>query len=615
MNNLETAIPFMKQLNELLEIKIAEVNLNLSKLGIRKVDLETSLTRIKEQIASAETKYTIAFVGTFKTGKSTIINSLLDLQGSARLSSEFDPDTAKCIRLMHKSKEQNYDAEIVFTDTYTTERMSWNEAKKYTSQVALDNSDSEIRKKADKIDEVRYYIDNPFLDVCNILDLPGTGTGAHSEHTGVTDRKMMEADCIFWVVSTDAEPDSESILNLEKFSTKMLPIINVWQCESDDIYSPIQPEEIKDMLLSQFGAYFASAEDPIFYYAGEIDLAQQENRELKVEWGKIAFTDKVEDILSNIQTGDRMQRIKKQINIALQTCDGALKDVLEDKALISLGQTEKNEGLEITKIRTKLSRAKELALGDIKDHAKKTAQEIIEIISYASDAFIENQMQGTNWKALFRKRKHQEELQRDFEKNYVKIKSGWLDNIVKEYSDDVLAIIKGIYSDFSIEMSTLQNNSTFQMDEDELSGFIEDMVKLMADDMGRRVTPTIIAAIAGGIMLLIPGGAILEALGTVVVGGIAATTGITKDDKLRSKITGIKNTSKVQIKQQRSTVVNNLNEAGKNVNDEMYTKIVRELDKRSDMNTQKKAQLKDLEAKIKNMISFINEQTEELSRI
>ena len=62
MNNLETAIPFMKQLNELLEIKIAEVNLNLSKLGIRKVDLETSLTRIKEQIASAETKYTIAFV-------------------------------------------------------------------------------------------------------------------------------------------------------------------------------------------------------------------------------------------------------------------------------------------------------------------------------------------------------------------------------------------------------------------------------------------------------------------------------------------------------------------------------------------------------------------------
>lgn len=615
MNNLETAIPFMKQLHKLLEEKVTDVNNSLSALEIRKVDLETPLTRIEEQIVSAEAKYTIAFVGTFKTGKSTIINSLLNLQGNARLSSEFDPDTAKCIRLMRKAKGQTYDTEIIFTDTYAPERLNWVEAKKYTSQVALDSSNSEIRKKAEKIDEVRYYIDNPFLDVCNILDLPGTGTGIHSEHTDVTDRKIMEADCIFWVVSTDGEPDRESILNLEKFSTKMLPIINIWQSEREDIYSTMKPEEIKDILLSQFGSYFASAEDPIFYYAREIDLAQQENRELKPEWGKLTFTDKVEEILSNIQTGDRMQRIKKQISIALQTCEGSLKDILEDNALKSLGQTEINEGHEIDKIRSKLSKARILASGDIKDHAKKSAQEIIEIFSYASDAFIENQMQGTNFKALFNKQKHQENLKRDFEKNYVKIKSGWLDKIVKEFTDDVIDILRGIYSDFSIEMSTITSNSSFSMAEDDLFGFIEDMVKIMGNDMGARIAPAIIAAIAGGIMLIIPGGAVFEALATVVASGISATKGITKDDKLRSRITGVKNTAKVQIKQQRASIVNELKEAGGSVNKEMYEKIETELNKRSDKNSKRKSELKNLESLIKNAIVFIDEQNDELCHI
>ncbi len=617
MNNIETAIPFMKQLHESVEIKSAEINKSLSELGINRIDFEGPLTRIEEQINSAETKFTIAFVGTFKTGKSTIINSLLNLQGEARLSSEYDPDTAKCIRLMYKQKDQKYDTEIIFSDTYATEHMSWSEAKKYTSQVALDTLDSEINGKAQKIDEVRYYIDNPFLEVCNILDLPGTGTGIHSEHTDITDRKIMEADCIFWVVSTDGEPDSESILNLEKFSTKMLPIINVWQSESEDIYSTIQPEDIKEMLLSQFGAYFASAEDPIFYYAKEIDLAQQENRQLRIEWGKMAFTDKVEEILSNIQTGDRMKRIKKQLSIALQNCEESLKDIKENPELKSKVITEKNESYEIDKAYSKLINSCNLADGNIKDHAKKTAQGIIDIFMDASDAFIDNQMQGTNFSALLRKKKFKEDLKNDFENNYVRIKSGWLDEIVKDYSDDVLTILRGIYSDFALEVSAIsvEDENAFSMSEDDLSGFIDDMVKIMAQDMGARIAPTIIAAISGAIMMYIPGGLILEALGTVVVSGITATVGITKDDKLRSKITGIKNASKVQIKQQRSTVVNNLNKAGKDVNEKMKEKISEELDKRKNVNDEKKKQLRNLDNLINNMISFINEQREEVNYI
>lgn len=609
MNNLETAVPFMKQLEELLRKKTDELNANLNKLDIREIDFETSLIRIQEQINSAETKYTIAFVGTFKTGKSTTINSLLNLQGNARLSSEYDPDTAKCIRIMRKVRGQKFDAEILFTDTYPAEQMNWTEAKKYTSQVALSDSDSEIKEKAKKIDEVRYYVDNPFLDVCNILDLPGTGTGAFSEHTEVTDRKIMEADCIFWVVSTDGEPDNESIKNLEKFSTKMLPIINVWQSESDDIYSVIQPQEIKDMLLKQFGAYFASAEDPVFYYAKEIDLAQQEHRELKEEWGKKAFTEKVEEILSNIQSGDRMKRIKKQISIALMTCENYMRDILESPELISMRQSEKNEGLEISKILSRLSKAQKTAGSDIKEHSKKTAQEILDIFSDASDSFIENQMQGMNWNALFKKKKVQEELKKDFENNYVNIKSGWLDKMVSVFSDEIMSILQGIYTDFAIDMEISDNPcGKFNISEDSFSGFVNDMVKIMSKDMASRIMPTLLAVIGGGIMMLIPGGLVFDALVTVVAGGIGAAFNFSKDEKLQSKIKNIQRTSKNQIRQQRFVIINNLNEAGKSVNDAFYKKIEEELNKRRSSNEQRKVQLTSLENEVKSLLSFIAEQ-------
>ena len=73
MNNLETAIPFMKQLAEMLEEKKNSINFDLEDLKIRGIDMDNSILRINEQIKTAETKYTIAFIGTFKTGKSTIV--------------------------------------------------------------------------------------------------------------------------------------------------------------------------------------------------------------------------------------------------------------------------------------------------------------------------------------------------------------------------------------------------------------------------------------------------------------------------------------------------------------------------------------------------------------
>lgn len=152
MNSIETAIPSMEKIKKDLKKYENEINLVLKSLDISPINIESPLKKIQAQIDSAKNKFTIAFVGTFKTGKSTVINSLLQLEGEARLSSEFDPDTAKCVRIIKKERRQKYEAEVIFQNNiYPTEHISWNEAKKYTSQVALNNADNYINEKAKKL--------------------------------------------------------------------------------------------------------------------------------------------------------------------------------------------------------------------------------------------------------------------------------------------------------------------------------------------------------------------------------------------------------------------------------------------------------------------------------
>lgn len=615
MNNLETAIPFMQQLKESLDRRGADINKRLSKVNIKEVSFDAPVEKVQAQIKSAETKYTIAFVGTFSTGKSTIINSLLELKGDARLSSESDPDTAECIRIMKKPNRQNYDAEIIFEDQ-TCQKVSWQEARQYTSQVARDKRGTEFKEGIKEIDEVRYYIDHPFLEICNILDLPGTGAGGHIKHEKIAKKKIPEADCVFWIVSTDAEPDKSSIANLSEFHTKMLPIINVWQCEKKDIYSTLSPDGIREMLESQFHGYFASAEKPIYYYAREIDLAQEEGRELKDEWGKIEFVEKVQQILSNIHSGDRMTRIRNNLGVALETYKKTLKELLEDNQLVSLGRAEKGEKEEIRQIREKLQNAKRVASGKIRSQSKASTQEILDIFSDASDAFISNTMQGMSLEALFQKKRFEEKLKRDFENNYVKIKSGWLDKNVKEFSDETIIILQGVYSDFSMDFDTAASDSNeFSMKGDDLSGFIDDMAQIINKDMAQRIAPAVISAIGGGILILIPGGLILEALGTILASGIAAATGIGKDDKLRSRIVGVQSAAKVQIRQQRAKIAGDFSEQAEEANRQFYDHINEEIQKRSDDNEIKISELRELEFSIRDAIEYVSEQADVMTDV
>lgn len=573
VNNIESTIPAMRKMCDEIKAHSTKLNSMLGDFTIKPIDISKALTIFEQQIKSAESKFTIAFVGTFKTGKSTIINSLLDLKGEARLSSEYDPDTAKSIRLIcadddHKEGE----AVVDFNGAYPEERLPWIEAKKYTSQVALNKADDMFKKKAEKISEVRYYIDNPLLKLCNILDLPGTGTGNHSDHTAVTDEKIFEADCFFWVISTSSEPDMETIKNLEKIKHKLLPIINVYQIECMGIKGVFSPEEIIDIIQENYAAYLANADNPVIYYAGEIDNAQQKDEEIRPEWGKEKFTEKVESILRNISSGDRAERIECNLLSAIESCRVELEKVKNDPAIDKVKNSIYTGKKDNDKTAKRLDQCRGMAKQDVKKEADKTTAEIIDILTQSTDSFIYSKMDGLDFKALVKgKKKYGDELLKDYQDNYIRLNSGWVQSLGNDFMDNVRTLLDGIFIDFEpdIEEAELSGLDSKALN---IGNFAKNIAATLQKDMLEKFIPILLEVVAGIVLLAIPGLNILDSV-YWIVSGLGSAKNLSKSDKLQQKAKTIALQSRAQIRQQKYPITEALKKIGAEVTERYYSTL------------------------------------------
>lgn len=581
MNNVETMKSTLESIKNQIIDSSEKLNSALVEVGINKEDFNNAILKIEKQVVSAGNKFTIAFVGTFKTGKSTIINSLLGLKGEARLSSEYDPDTARCIRIVEKMG-QTYEAEVDFGTYCKPEQLSWVEAKKYTSQVALDAEDETFRKKASMIKEVRYYVDSPLLRLCNILDLPGTGTGCHDDHTAVTNEKIMESDCFFWVLSTDIEPSIESIKNLKKIRHKLLPIINVWKFEKEGIEGVFSPEEIIDIIKDGYSEYLLNADNPIIYYAKEIDYAQLNGLPIRDEWGKETFIEKVQEIISNVQAGDRATRIKSNLLDALSECRGLLENVKDSSKLKELKSLSKKNGTEITKQYQKLDRCNNLVSSDITETAKKNTDEILDVIAKASESFIQNKMSGVDLRYLLKMftKKQKEDMSKEFadefKKNYLRFDSGWLEDAIKDYCNEVFKILKSKYIDFSCSLIDEEGTGNTGVDPGELTGFMDTISSQIQKDFQSKSVKLLASAVLTGILLAIPGLNVLDSIAAICSVG-SGIGGFADDSKLRSRINMIIVQSKVQIRQQKYSIVKQLKDQGEVIGKDFYSKVEKKL--------------------------------------
>lgn len=580
MNNFRGSIHAMGEIELVLREQTKIINEALSDVGFHTIGIDKIIDNIEAQIKTAQSIFTIALVGTFKTGKSTIINSLLDLKGDARLSSEYEPDTAKSIRIAYRY-EGSPEAEVDFGGVYPTERLTWKEAKKYTSQVALNEATAECRKKAEAIDEVRYFVDAPFLKICNILDLPGTGTGSYFDHTKTTDNKILEADCFFWVLSTNSEPDMETAKNLEKIRHKIIPIINVWQKESENICGAFTPDEIIEMIQDGFSAYIDNASEAIVYYAGEIDDAQIKGKELRPEWGKDELVEKIAQINANVSSSDKAARITANLRKAIDDCRLIVSAVDENPELKELRAAEMAGLNEAKQQGAQLVRCRRLAKNEISDEAMKTADEIVDNLCNASANFIQMKMSNVDFRALNKKR-YFERIRREFEESCIRADSGWIESQGIEFCNNISAILEGRYIEFAVEVEQEYTDSPLGADDLSITGFVSSIGDLMSNDVVSKIIPMIGTLLTQIILSIIPGGELVDTLHALGA-SFKNSYGLTNTDKLQAQTQLVVNQARVIIKQQKYPIVRKLKDAGEEIDAHYYKKIDAEIQKRKNI--------------------------------
>ncbi len=213
---------------------------------------------IDGQIRTAERAFTVAVVGEFKVGKSTLINAILGLHGDAALSAKDDPDTA-CSTLIRAREEGDPEARLLFTDGQH-EDTTWGRAIGLTSQVWLDRH-PEDKGIASRLIEVQYFVATPLLARFQINDLPGTGSRFWLEHSELTHRKMKEADAILWVVG-EREPSADGKRNLEilrECAQHVVPVVTVFEDPSTQPPLPRDDAAVDNVcrvLMREYSGYF-----------------------------------------------------------------------------------------------------------------------------------------------------------------------------------------------------------------------------------------------------------------------------------------------------------------------------------------------------------------------
>jgi hypothetical protein len=616
MSDMKILVPLMKGMIKELKEDKQEINDGLEVFNIQNVNTDHIIHVLDQQVRTANNKFTMAFVGEFKSGKSTIINTLLELSGDQRLSSELDPDTAKCIRILYKTKDMDYDAEIIYIDgPYENEKTSWTDAKKYTSQVAL-NNDETLKDKAAYIDEVRYYVKNSVLETCNILDLPGTGAGGHTDdHTFVTNKKILETDAIFWVVSTAEEPGQEAVSNLEKFKDKIIPLINVWQFKEDNIEGMCTLEEVETLLKEKYSVYFSDEVAMISYYAKEIDVALERGEDIPDEWGKKAFSECVQNVFGsesfNRELG-KINRIKRVLKDEFSKLNMALDDTSENLVAYLSDIGEEKTDLDSSLI--ELESINRYAATKVKDSCKHMSNDIINYMTDQTECFIEDEMQAANLKIIFKgikKDKKDELIQKMTQKykdEYLKLeeKPSWYDHLIDQLTEEISVVLNSEYARFAIKSSErIDVKKEIDIDNDIISGIITQSIRAAMESIGN----VLMLVITGIVLYLIPGGAIVDAIAISFFGG----TTLNKDT-LSKKKENIKARGRLSIKMQRHAIGNDVHAIGKNINNDVYKKIQEKiLDQKSEAD-QSKARCQNTLKKVKELIDQIATYETQLSK-
>ncbi|HBL30950.1 MAG TPA: hypothetical protein DD490_29300 [Acidobacteria bacterium] len=478
-------------------------------------DFGRILDEVERQAKTALKRFTVAFVGMYNCGKSTILNSLLGLQGMARLSDQDSPDTAKSIRLGYRADAEAPECMLHFRDG-STETMAWAEARTLTSEVYMEEHPA-ARRKAEEVVEVEYFLANPLLLSLDFLDLPGTGTSNWRTDTALTHQRLKEADLVFWVIGTStAEPartDLEDLRILQDVKAHVVPLINVWSDEAAGISGEVSVEEMAAAIHRYLAQYFADGARCFAYFAREIDLARQRGEELRPEWGLEPLLAHLNGLLGeeNVRR-ERIRRIAGAIGSHLKRLGDHLRS--EVKVLDEVQGELEETGDALLHHEGERQEIGRVLRPRIKELADDASRQVVAVCLNAADAFIEDELRLSNWTLLGEaiKRNPEQAGQRmhaRFKNDFLHLdrKPSWLDGVNRSFLDDVRDVVHGAWARF---LRDLQKSSGPEGLEAAIGGdFLDSALDRVTGAMLQRGFLLVLAGVFTA-LLFIPGGFVIE---------------------------------------------------------------------------------------------------------
>lgn len=416
--------------------------------------LSSTKRKTDAQVKSADRKFTLAIVGEFKAGKSTLINALLGLGTGQRLSTQDSPDTACSVLILNK-EDNDLEACIVMKDG-SRQNVSWDEAKHLTSQVYRDKNPSKYRY--DDIEEIEYYVRNDLLKVIAINDLPGTGSRYYATHTDAARTKMLEADAILWVIPGNKEPDASTrkdLMILSTCSQRVIPIVNIFEDLTKT--PPLKRDEaevqsVLHVLEDEWSDFFDSeSQKPICVSSKMLEFESTKSEPDPAEMVRYGHDDiflVINSIMQRAESIGETIRTKRLKAVGLDLIGKTNQIIAQmDSTLVSkytkLKSSEKEYGArqdDMDYIHSDL-RLK------IRSIAKSKSKAVCEIVSNQGKNFVEHTLQMSNFgdlkRAMLNEKKLIEDLQKRFINDYLKLNEqpNWLDELMINYAEDVRTIV------------------------------------------------------------------------------------------------------------------------------------------------------------------------------
>ena len=199
-----------------------------------------------------------------------------------------------------------------------------------------------------------------------------------------------------------------------------------------------------------------------------------------------------------------------------------------------------------------------------------------------------------------------EEFANEFKKNYLRFDSGWLEDAIEDYCNEVFKILKSKYIDFSCSLIDENSDGNTGFDLGELTGFMDTVSSQIQKDFQAKSVKLLASAVLTGILLAIPGLNVLDSIAAICSVG-SGIGGFADDSKLRSRINMISIQSKIQIRQQKYSIVKQLKGQGEDIRKDFYSKV-------EDKLNVEKNRIKEEESKLSNIGKLVYSFEELLSQ-